>query len=439
MLPEPRRPPRDVTKSGSEAPKGKGKGKGKNKQQTNPDKNGGKGNDEYPPLQASAQARPKAKATSGSKPGPTPAPWAEADDAEVEHERLYIDKRRISKDPVYRQQMRVVLERTMNQQEALAQAEEQLEQVRARHEAELPPDKRLTALRKRLRIAEASEAKIEAKVNSTQEEIDAASDRLHEFKLNLKAQKTRTSAIKEDIQATEALLQHDSKGVEGETADGKTRKTPMTLAEHLECVFQIFKGTYKLSEEESHSLESQLSGIENLSGALERVAAVHEAEEKLEEERRAQTRAKMRAKRDRSWDEESVTPVAESEADEMEVIGAEATAADIAGPPQGQPAAAPDAGKPIIGPVATTHSSVQAPSVTPTAKALPRADRERSPRRDTEQVTVPVSEEEVIPPLTAKQDAALRGDLIDTLDSLPELEEAPQDTASNPRGGATLT
>ena len=53
---------------------------------------------------------------------------------------------------------------------------------------------------------------------------------------------------------------------------------------------------------------------------------------------------------------------------------------------------------------------------------------------------MPASEEEVIPQLMAAQGAAIRGDHVDTLDSIPDLvEEVPTATASNSRGGAPLT
>ena len=434
MLPEPRRPPRDATPGGSAAPKGKGKGKGKN--QSNSEQGRGtsaKGKEDFPPLPPSTRVQPKAKAKPANTPGSTTAPWAEADDQEAEKEKLFVDKRRLQTDPIYAQQMRVVLERTMNQPEALAQAEEKLEQVRARHESELPPDKRITVLRKRLRVAEASEAKLETKVQSIQEELDAAADRLHEAKLGLRAQKTRTAAIRADVQATETLLPRDSEDAD-ESKSGRKSRTPMTLDEHLECVFQLIKGSYKLSETAAHTLESQLRGIEALNNDLARVAAVNEAEEKLDEERRAQARAQLRGKRDRSpqRDDVSDTPVAESENEEeadMKVDSGKAAQE------KGQDESVV---KPVvIGPIGTAPYGAQAPSVQQTATALSRGDRERSPRRDAEPAAP--AAEEGSPKITAAQAAALRGDHIDSLDSLPPLVEDPPQPTSNPRGGDSLT
>ena len=97
---------------------------------------------------------------------------------------------------------------------------------------------------------------------------------------------------------------------------------------------------------------------------------------------------------------------------------------------------------PIIGPISATPSSAQATPATQAAQTVPRADRERSPRREHEQVPVPDLEEaESVPVLTAAQEAAIRGDHIDTNDSLPEIEEVPfpTETASNARGGASFT
>ena len=223
MLPEPRRPPRDATPRRPAAAQGKGKGKGKG--QNNVEKGRGKGEhaeEDFPPLPR-ASAKPKAKA----KTKPARPPWAEmADDDEPEKENLFVDKRRLRSDPIYAQQMRVVLERTMEQPEALAKAEEKLEQVRAQHESEMSPDKRLGILRKRLRVAEASEDKLVTKVQSIQEEMDAAAERLHEAKLGLRAQKARTEAIRADVQATEALLPSGSDDADGET---ERVKVPLTL------------------------------------------------------------------------------------------------------------------------------------------------------------------------------------------------------------------
>ncbi len=200
----------------------------------------------------------------------------------------------------------------------------------------------------------------------------------------------------------------------------------------MKCVFQLFKGAYQLSETAAHSLESQLRGIETLNNDLARVAAVNEAEEKLEEDRRVQARAQLRGKRDRSpqRDDASDTPVAESEDEEAAMMVDLVKAEQVKGQ-------AENVERPVIGPIGTAPYGAQAPSVQQAATARTRGDRERSPRRDAEPA-VPDSEEET-PPLTAAQAAALRGDHIDTLDSLPDVLEDPPLPASNARGGGSLT
>jgi hypothetical protein len=330
--------------------------------------------------------------------------------------------------------MRVVLERTMNQPEALAQAEEKLEQVRARHESEMPPDKRVSILRKRLRVAEASEDKLATKVQSIQEELDDASDRLHEAKLGLRAQKARTEAIRADVQATEALLPRGSEDADDESKSGKKVKMPLTLDEHLECVYQLIKGSYKMSESAAHTLETQLRGIESLNHDLARVQAANDAEEKLEEERREQARAQLRGKRDRSPPREdgAGTPVATSEHEEEADIKVDL---NPAAQEKEQDASAV---KPVvIGPLGTAPYGAQAPTVQQAAPATARGDRERSPRREAEPAA-PAAEDGTSK-ATAAQEAALRGDHIDSLDSLPPLVDGPPPPASNPRGGGSLT
>ncbi len=434
MLPEPRRPPRDATPRRPAAAKGKGTGKGKG--QNNVEKGRGKGvnaDEDFPPLpRASAKPKAKAKSKPAWKTGPTPPPWTEvADDEEPEKENLFVDKRRLRTDPIYAQQMRVVLERTMEQPEALAKAEEKLEQVRAQHESEMSPDKRLVILRKRLRVAEASEDKLVTKVQCIQDEMNDAADRLHEAQLGLRAQKARTEAIRADVQATEALLPSGSDDADGGT---KRVKAPLTLDEHLECVYQLLQGSYKMSEEASHALETQLRGIETLNRDLARVQAVNEAEDKLEEERRAKARAQLRGKRDRSQTgaDGTDTPVATSENEEE--VGMKVDL-DPAPKQQEQPAGA-DAPA-VIGPIGTVPFGPQAVVVPKAAPPAARGDRERSPRREVEPAAPAAADGTVR--ATAAQEAAIRGDLDDSLDSLPALEDPPPPTDSNPRGGDSLT
>ncbi len=278
MLPEPRRPPRDAAPQGP-GPKGPTKGKGKGVD--NAAKGGGKGG--WPSLLASAKARAKPRA----KAAPTPAPWAAAASQDA-HDALFVDKRRLQSDPVYAATLRVVLEKKLEQPDALARAEEQLELDRARHEADLPPERRLTALRKRLRAAEAGEAKYITRVDSIQQEIDAASDRLHEAKLGLKSQQARVASIKADIEATELLVPPvATRAPQQPGLVTPPPRPPLQLDELQELTYQHFQDKYRLSEESAHSLESQLRGIEALQDNLNCVNAVNEA--KANDELRVQT------------------------------------------------------------------------------------------------------------------------------------------------------
>ena len=104
--------PRGPSRAGPAQAKGHGKGKGTDAAAAG----GGKGG--WPTLAASAKARAKAK----PKAGPKPAPWADTALQEGECEQLFVNKRRLKTDPVYAAQMRVVLERTLDQPAALALA-----------------------------------------------------------------------------------------------------------------------------------------------------------------------------------------------------------------------------------------------------------------------------------------------------------------------------
>jgi hypothetical protein len=108
------------------------------------------------------------------------------------------------------------------------------------------------------------------------------------------------------------------------------------------------------------------------------------------------------------------------------------------------PVATTAAPGPVLGPLGTAPYGAQAPTSTPTPEPLPRGDRERSPRRESDTLTAAVRP--VVPDAarSAAEDALARGDCIaDSLDSLPVVEEQPAasgaTTASNARGGASLT
>ena len=143
----------------------------------------------------------------------------------------------------------------------------------------------------------------------------------------------------------------------------------------------------------------------------------------------------------------SDTPIADSDPEDDKIVGAVQAAQENAQealaalpPPQqqGPPAAAPDATRPVLGPLGTAPYGAQAPCVAPAAPARQRVERERSPRRDAELPATPESDDET-PQITGAQSAALRGDHVGTLDSLPDFEETPQPPASNARGGAPRT
>ena len=162
------------------------------------------------------------------------------------------------------------------------------------------------------------------------------------------------------------------------------------------------------------------------------------------------------------------TPVAHSEADE-DAEGPN-TAAATAGLPISLGPRAPQQERQVIGPLGTTPYGAQGP----------RAERERSPRRDVDAPTAATEaptaqaaaaetpqltaaqlstqrhdaadgldgQDEQTPPLTAAQLAVLRGDSVGSYDSLPavveeELVQPPRPTtpvpASNARRGAPRT
>ena len=117
--------------------------------------------------------------------------------------------------------------------------------------------------------------------------------------------------------------------------------------------------------------------------------------------------------------------------------------ATLVGDSQGStPAAAAAATGHVLGPLGTAPYGAQAPTAAPAPAARPRTERERSPRREAEALPAAPDSEDETPQLTSAQAAALRGDSIGgSLDSLPAVEEEPTPltTASNARGGASLT
>jgi hypothetical protein len=235
-----------------------------------------------------------------------------------------VDQKRLLTDTTYPSVLKLLIAKMGESQEDIAEAEEELERERVKNEAALPPARRLAALRKRLRTSEASVAKYAARVESIQDEIDTAADRLHEAKLGLTAQKARTDAIQADIDATEKLIEPTVTQEALRPGLVRPARAPLQLDEHLECIHQHFKSKYQLSEDAASRLESQLRGIESLEANLDRVAAVNAAEAAAQMEDVRQSN-----KRERSPDPAEMadvdlpkTPVARSEPDEEDIAAA---------------------------------------------------------------------------------------------------------------------
>ena len=153
MLPEPRRPPRDAAARGPGGGAGGGssganKGKGKGGKGDRAPKGRGKGDkgkggtdsyaEEYPALpRAAAKAQAKAKPSYAA--AASSAPWATAAAAP---RPIKVDPRRKKTDPTYGAVLKVVLAKQLGDPTDIAQAEEELERERPKHEASLPPERR---------------------------------------------------------------------------------------------------------------------------------------------------------------------------------------------------------------------------------------------------------------------------------------------------------
>ena len=163
-LPRARRTPRDEAKgNGGKGDKNKGKGKGID--------GNAKGGSKGGTTQARAKAKPKAKSASG----PQPAPWERGP---TPAESIHIDPKRRN-DPTYCSTLQVLVAERLQMPDRAAAARETLAADRAKHEAELPPDRRVALLRKRLRAAEAAAAKQGVRVQTAEQDLVAANLTLH--------------------------------------------------------------------------------------------------------------------------------------------------------------------------------------------------------------------------------------------------------------------
>jgi hypothetical protein len=390
-------------------------------------------------------------------------------------------------DPTYPYVLKVLVAKETGVAADIERAEAELEEQRTKHEATLPPEKRLNNLRKKLRSSEASIDKLEVRVMDIQTELDSTADRLHDAQLGLRSERARASSIQQEIEATEKLIEPaPGRAAPLKPGPQPASRTPLQLEEHLECIYQHFTHKYDLSEDASSQLECQLKGIESLQANLDRMRVINAAEAKLQEEAKAAANdAKASNKRERSpapdgreraegkmevVGEDAPTEVAPSDGGERELEedppqdsrtpevaqtpastppGPTTTAsgAETATNPPGAEDDSRQVPAPVLGPLATAPYGAPAP-LQQAAAASPRLDRERSPRRDADVPPVPsavTSAVPVTPPLSAAAAARLRGDSVgDSLDSLPALErteetQSEQNKPSNARGGGPLT
>ncbi len=471
--------PRERRRDGSTGGKGKGKdnvkgkgqdtvkGKGKS---TKGSKGYGKGNG-HPSAPgdgrkggaqatAAAKATPRPTATSG----PKPAPWAREP---TPSESIWIDMRRRD-DPVYYSTLQVLLADKMQRPDRAAAARAVLAEDRAKFEADLPPERRLAHLRKRLKTAEMAKDKQEVRVRAAEEALVTANHTLQEARATLRERHKEVGEISGALEATELQIPPKAESVRpGPYPAGPVRRE-YEFPELLELAFQSFK-PYVMDEARSHALESGLRNLELMRQHLQREQKARDAEEREGDDRAPPT------KRGRASEEEedadhmgdsavgalvvppTPTEVADNDAGDGVLEAAERTAQTLTerGVGSAEAAAATAdsvqraavADPPVPAQLAPQHPE-QANDAPPT-HTMPtvRAQlRERSPRRDPPAPTGRVrwadqDVEDETPQLTAAQEAALRGDEgADSLDSLPVMEqETPQPPTSNQRGGGSLT
>ncbi len=455
LMPLPRER-RTHQEEGADLGKGKEKGKGKKSKGKgngySDATGGGKGGSAQ--ARAKAQAKPKPKASAG----PRPAPWAQEP---TPAESIYIDPKRMQ-DPTYCSTLQALIADKLKMPDRAAAARAVLAEDRAKYEAELPPDRRLTHLRKRLRTAEAAEAKHEARVRSAEQALVTANANLQEARAGLRERKREVGEIKGAIEATELSIPPKPEALRPGLIQGGPAKRALGVPELLELLFQAFR-PYGLSENHAHSLESSLRNIELMKDHLEKEQEAREAAESAE----APTQPPNKRGRPSEEEEDAMgdaavgallapptpTPVADED-DENALEGAERVAMTLAEKGVGSEAEAAAAADAAVRAGASSTTEAAAPAAAAPAAgghASPvtsdRAEhRGRSPRRDPPAPAGRVrwADQEVedeAEQLTAAQSAALRGDAAgDSIDSLPHLEaNSTQLPSSNQRGGAPLT
>ena len=458
-LPKERRTPRDDA-TGQDKGKGKGKGqKGKGKGNDTSDAPGDeKGGGAQ--ARAKAKAKPKAKASAG----PRPAPWAKEEP--TPSESIYIDPKR-RHDASYCSTLQALVADKLQLPDRAAAARAVLAADRAKFEAELPPDRRLTHLRKRLRAAEAAESKQEVRVRSAEQALVAANAALQEARSGLRERKREVGEIKGAIEATELQIPPKPEALRPGLVQGTSVKKPFGIPELIEMLFQAFK-PYDLGENRAHSLEASLRNIECMQDNLEREKAERDAAASAEAPQQPPNKRVRPSEEDEDKEDEmhdaavgallvppTPIPVADED-DENAIEEAERAATDLAEKGVGSEteirtaaaAAARAEASQIPARGASEDDALPAVGGTAPPAAAERSSRERSPRREPPReppagrVRWADQDVEEARQLAAAQSAALRGDDAGggSLDSLPTLEEdAALRQPSNQRGGGSLT
>ena len=450
MMPLPNRAPRDAAEKGKgkgkELTKDKGKGKG-NERTTNVNNGGG------PSAQARAKAQAKAKPSRGG-------PWLSTAPTNT----MVIDAKRIN-DPTYFPKLQVVMAEKCKLPDKAAEAREALAAAQAQQEAEMPPERRLTALRKRLRAAEAAENKQTARVQAAEEELVTANTKLHDAKLGLREKKEEVLHITAAIEKAEL----DIKPAGPPLRPGRVERPPV-IEDLMEMLFQAFSSQYELGESGTHLLELPMRQLESLKDRLETNKA--EAEWRARKDAQDVMDTKESNKRARAGGENDLndqsdkgtdTPVAEETiqsavALQAAIDEAEALAKAQAQQKQARTAREEQTPTPRSPPVDTTA----APPVEAAASSRAK-HRERSPRPDphgeagassrlepasaagaktpteprTKGIPGSAKANDTEPPRTTEQEAAIRGD---SIGSLPEIDAATLQMQQPPnlRGGASL-
>ena len=346
MMPPPRRPLRDATPG---ADKGKGKGKGTGSNNANCDKGNGKGSGGRGQAQAKGKPKPKAKAT--------PAPWAmTAAQANV----ITIDPRWIH-DPTYWQTLQVVTAERLNLPDKLAEAKGSLAAARAEQEAAPPPERRITALRKRKRAAELGAEKQAVRVQGLEQELIACNLRMHDARLELRAQRDTVTKIQSELEAAEPGVMPKAPPLQPGRVDAGGQRPPV-IADLMEMLFQAFQTQCGIGESGRHLLETPL---------IKERLDINEDEAAWRAKATAKDTTES-AKRARPTDEEGDnegtgrdTPVAEERPDAAPQAAVDASAELAKALTQQQPttAATPQALQPRAPPVETLGPVAQDPPV----------------------------------------------------------------------------